>query len=68
MSEHDELLFDDYEPEEDKVLLSELLDRVLNTGVTITGDLVLTIADVELIYCGVRILLCSVDRLREENG
>ena len=68
MSEHDELLFDDYEPEDEKLLLSELLDKVLNTGVTISGDIILSIADVDLIYCGVRVLLTSVDKLRDENG
>ena len=68
MSEHDELLFDDYQPEDEKLLLSELLDKVLNTGVTISGDIILSIADVDLIYCGVRVLLTSVDKLRDENG
>ncbi|NQZ75980.1 MAG: gas vesicle protein [Ekhidna sp.] len=67
MSEHNELLFDDYEPEDEKVLLSELLDKVLNTGVTISGDLILGIADVDLIYCGVRVLLTTVDKLEENN-
>lgn len=67
MSEHDDLLFDDYEPEDEKILLSELLDKVLNTGVTISGDLILGIADVDLIYCGVRVLLCSVDKLDEQT-
>jgi len=68
MSEHEELLFEDYEPEDEKVLLSDLLDRVLNTGVTISGDLILSIADVDLIYCGVRVLLTSVEKLNEENS
>lgn len=68
MNEHEELLFDDYEPEQEKVLLSEVLDRVLHTGVTISGDLVISIADVDLLYCGLRVLLTSVDRLKEENG
>lgn len=67
MSEHGELLFDEYEPESDKVLLSEVLDKVLNTGVTISGDLILGVADVDLLYCGVRIVLTSVDKMQEEN-
>ncbi|MEM8895541.1 MAG: gas vesicle protein [Bacteroidota bacterium] len=49
--------------EEKKVLLSNVLDRVLSTGVTITGDLTIGIADVDLIYCGLRVLLTSVDKL-----
>ncbi|MEM8895544.1 MAG: gas vesicle protein [Bacteroidota bacterium] len=66
MSEElDEL--EEYDPEEKKVLLSDVLDRVLSTGVTITGDLTIGIADVDLIYCGLRVLLTSVDKLKEET-
>ncbi|GEM_PF-4866098 len=57
---------EEYDPEEKKVLLSDVLDRVLSTGVTITGDLTIGIADVDLIYCGLRVLLTSVDKLKEE--
>ena len=58
---------DEYDPEEKKILLSEVLDRVLQQGVTITGDLKLGIADVDLIYCGIRVLLTSIDKLEEET-
>ncbi len=57
----------DYNPDSEKVILSDVLDRVLTTGVTITGDLTIGIADVDLIYCGLRILLTSVDKLSEET-
>lgn len=46
------------------VSLAEVLDRVLDTGVVISGDIVLSVANVDLIYCSVRILLASVDKLR----
>lgn len=59
---------EEYDPEEKKVLLSDVLDRVLNQGVTITGDLKLGIADVDLIYCGLRVLLTSIDKLEEETS
>ncbi|MEQ9298767.1 MAG: gas vesicle protein [Cyclobacteriaceae bacterium] len=62
---HPEL--DEYDPEEEKMLLSDVLDRVLSTGVTITGDLTIGIADVSLIYCGIRVLLTTVDKLKEQN-
>ena len=41
--------------------LSELLDRVLNKGVVITGDLTISIADVDLIYVGLKVLASSVE-------
>ena len=58
---------EEYDPEEKKILLSDVLDRVLSKGVTITGDLKLGIADVDLIYCGLRVLLTSIDKLEEET-
>jgi hypothetical protein len=41
--------------------LSELLDRVLNRGVVVVGDLTISIADVDLIYLGLKVLLSSVE-------
>jgi gas vesicle structural protein len=41
--------------------LSELLDRVLNRGVVVVGDLTISIADVDLIYVGLKVLLSSVE-------
>jgi hypothetical protein len=41
--------------------LSELLDRALNKGIVVIGDLTLSIAGVDLIYLGVRLLLSSVE-------
>ncbi|MEM6641784.1 MAG: gas vesicle protein [Bacteroidota bacterium] len=59
---------EEYDPEEKKMLLSDVLDRVLSKGVTITGDLKLGIADVDLIYCGLRVLLTSIEKLEEETS
>ncbi|BCL24469.1 gas vesicle protein [Streptomyces tuirus] len=42
------------------VPLVDLLDRVLATGVVISGDLVLAIADVPLVRISLRALLASV--------
>lgn len=50
-----------------EVTLLELVDRVLNKGVVLTGDITLAVADVDLVYVGLRVLLSSVgtlDRLR----
>jgi hypothetical protein len=41
--------------------LVDLLDRVLERGVTITGDVVLSVAGVDLVYVGLRLVIKSVD-------
>lgn len=43
------------------ITLLELLDRVLDKGVAIAGDLTISVADVDLIYLGLRLLLTSVE-------
>jgi gas vesicle structural protein len=47
------------------VSLLELVDRVLNKGVVLTGDVTLSVADVDLVYVGLRLLLASVGTLEE---
>ncbi|MFG3102090.1 gas vesicle protein [Streptomyces sp. NPDC048182] len=42
------------------VPLVDLLDRVLGTGVVVSGDLVLAVADVPLVRISLRALLASV--------
>jgi hypothetical protein len=44
------------------VTLLELLDRVIDHGVILSGDITISVADVDLIYLGLRILLTSVER------
>lgn len=43
--------------------LVDLLDRVLDAGVVISGDIILSLADVDLVYLNLRLLLGSVDTL-----
>jgi hypothetical protein len=44
--------------------LCEALDRVLHKGVAVHGDVVLSVADVDLVYLGLRLILCSTDTAR----
>jgi hypothetical protein len=39
----------------------ELLDRVLHTGVVLVGDVTISVADVELVYLRLQLLLCSAE-------
>lgn len=41
--------------------LCELLDRVLNTGVVAMGEVVISVAGVDLIYLNLNLLLTSVE-------
>jgi gas vesicle structural protein len=52
-----------------QVTLVELVDRVLNRGVVLSGDITLSVAGVDLVYVGLRLLLASVgtlERLEQE--
>ena len=55
-------------PLEQQVTLVELVDRVLNKGVVLTGDITLSVADVDLVYVGLRVLLASVATLEPSEA
>ena len=48
-----------------EVTLLDLLDRVIDNGVVLAGDVTVSVADVDLIYLGLRVLLAPVERLPE---
>jgi hypothetical protein len=52
----------------ERVALVDLLDRVLARGVVITGDVTLSIADVDLVTVNLRALITSVSALTEAGG
>jgi len=45
---------------EREVALVDLVDRLLGEGVVIAGDITLSVADVDLVYVGLRALITSV--------
>jgi gas vesicle protein GvpA/GvpJ/GvpM family len=45
---------------EREVALIDLVDRLLGGGVVIVGDITLSVADVDLVYVGLRALVTSV--------
>ncbi len=51
-----------------EVTLLEILDRVLDKGVVISGDIVISVADVDLIYLGLKVLLSSVETIEKLRG
>lgn len=44
--------------------LCETLDRVLNKGVVIAGHLVISIADIDLLYVELNVLVSSVETMQ----
>ena len=51
-----------------RVALVDLLDRVLAGGVVITGDITLSIAEVDLVTVSLRALVTSVSALMEHQN
>lgn len=51
-----------------EVTLLEVLDRVLNKGVVISGDIVISLADVDLIYVGLKVMVSSVETMECQRG
>lgn len=49
------------------VTLLELLDRLLNKGIVVTGDLVISVANVDLIYIGLKLIISSVETLKRSR-
>jgi len=44
-----------------EVALVDLVDRLLAGGVVLSGDITLSLADVDLVYVGLRALITSVE-------
>lgn len=51
----------------ERISLCELLDRVLNKGAVVVGEVTISVADVDLIYLGLRLVLTSIETAREDN-
>ena len=45
--------------------LVEILDRVLDKGLVIAGDIKINLANVELLTIQVRLLICSIDKAEQ---
>lgn len=45
--------------------LADLLERILDKGIVIAGDIKVKLVDVELLTLQIRLVICSVDKARE---
>jgi len=48
-----------------RISLCEVLDRVLNKGVVVAGEATISVADIDLIYLGLQIVLTSIETARQ---
>ena len=55
-------------PSDRQVSLVEILDRALGAGVVITGDVTISLADIDLVYLNLRLLVGSVGTILGEPG
>lgn len=45
--------------------LADVLERILDKGLVIAGDIKIKLVDIELLTIQIRLLVCSVDKARE---
>jgi hypothetical protein len=50
---------------EDELSLLETLDHVLDSGLVIAGEVTISVANIDLIYVGLNVLLGSVDTIQD---
>lgn len=53
--------------ETDDVALVDLLDRLIGGGVVVSGDIVLSLAGVDLVYLGLRLVLAPAHEVGSLN-
>lgn len=61
---NDDLINDDVH----QVTLCETLDRILNKGAVIIGELTISVANVDLIYLGLQLVLSSIETRNNSNA
>lgn len=52
--------------ESERVSLCETLDRVLNKGAVVAGDVTISVADIDLIYLSLQLMISTVDGAQNE--
>ena len=53
--------------EDEPLILSDLINRVLDKGVVITGEVTIAVAGVDLVRVDLRLLLVAVERLARKS-
>ena len=64
MSDFDQILVGE-EWESNELSLLETLDHVLNRGLVIAGEITIAVADIDLIFVGLNVMVSSVETAQE---
>ena len=64
MADFDQIIVSE-EFENMDVSLLETLDHVLNRGIVIAGEITISVADIDLIFVGLNVLVSSVETANE---
>ena len=51
--------------ETEQVSLCEALDRILNKGAVVVGEVTISVANIDLVYLGLQVMLTSIETARE---
>jgi hypothetical protein len=50
--------------ENEHISLCEALDRILNKGAVVVGEVTLSVANIDLVYLGLQVILTSIETAR----
>jgi hypothetical protein len=50
--------------EREDLSLCEALDRILNKGAVLFGEVIISVADIDLVYLGLQVILASMETAR----
>jgi len=64
MSDFDQIIVGE-EWESNELSLLETLDHVLNRGLVIAGEITIAVADIDLIFIGLNVMVSSVETAQE---
>ena len=53
---------------DEQLSVLDLVDRLLNRGVVITGEATISVAGVDLIYLGLNVLLTAVETIAQKEA
>jgi hypothetical protein len=50
--------------ENEHISLCEVLDRILNKGAVVVGEVTISVANIDLLYLGLQVILTSIETAR----
>ena len=53
---------------EDQLTLAELVNRVLDRGAIVTGEVIISVAGVDLLFLGLQLVLSSVETAQKHGA